>query len=204
MVSRSKAKQPLTVQTALPPFRRLRFFHSVVLQRYYYAGLWEQRPHLKMVQRGGRMGKTMRYLAVVLFGFLTLPFGFGHLTSTAESAPSQVGVIRVWKVGSPHTGALPETTFSPALQQEAEKLGYRIEVEPFKAEGFAAKFWRAVDQHDEPEVIAFDNYGVLVGIQTALGRFQGIGSDPRVSSSLVMVHESLASLQERGWVMLVA
>jgi hypothetical protein len=57
---------------------------------------------------------------------------------------------------------------------QAEKLGYTIEVEAFRAAGFATKFSEALGQHNEPEVITFDNFGVLVGITTALGRYDGI------------------------------
>jgi hypothetical protein len=89
------------------------------------------------------------------------------------------------------------------LQQEAEKLGYTIEVEAFRAAGFATKFSEALEQHIEPEVITFDNFGVLIGITTALGRFDGILANERVPSSLVMVHESLVGLQSDGWAMLV-
>src|SRR6185436_6796043 len=76
-------------------------------------------------------------------------------------------------------------------------------VESFRASGFAATFRQALQDHTEPEILAFDNFGVIIGIQTRLGWFEGIDSDRQVASSLALVHESMTSLQPRGWVMLV-
>ena len=112
-------------------------------------------------------------------------------------------VIRIWTVGSPHTGALPSTVVPPELRQRAEGLGYTIEVEAFRAGGFAAKFHQALQYHTEPEILTFDNYGVISGIRTVNGWVDGIDSDRRMASSLALVHETLACLQPRGWVMLV-
>src|SRR6185369_1542717 len=78
-----------------------------------------------------------------------------------------------------------------------------IEVEAFRASGFAAKFRDALQNHDEPEILAFDNYGVISGVQTQNGWVEGVDADSLVASSLALVHETLASLQQRGWVMLV-
>jgi hypothetical protein len=89
------------------------------------------------------------------------------------------------------------------LRQRAKSLGYTIEVEAFRAGGFAAKFREALQNHNEPEILTFDNYGVLRGVQTQNGWVEGVDADRRVASSLVLVHETLSSLQQRGWVMLV-
>lgn len=130
-----------------------------------------------------------------------------HVSSTApvRATPPQSSnnLIRVWTVGSPHTGALPAAVVPPELRRQAENLGYTIEVKTFRANGFAAKFRQALQEHNEPEVLAFDNYGVLSGIKTANGWIDGIATDPQTAQSLVLVHEALDSLQRRGWVMLV-
>ena len=134
-----------------------------------------------------------------------LLFGCILFTLFLHATPSKSGsnLIRVWIVGSPHTGALPPKTLPPELRQRAESLGYTIDVETFQASGFAAKFREALLVHEEPEVLTFDNYGVIFGIQTRTGWVEGIDSDRRLTSSLVLVHETLSSLQPRGWVMLV-
>jgi hypothetical protein len=49
----------------------------------------------------------------------------------------------------------------PELRRRADSLGYTIAVESFRASGFAAKFREAIVFHEEPEIIAFDNYGVI-------------------------------------------
>lgn len=121
----------------------------------------------------------------------------------ATHTKSSSNLIRVWTVGSPHTGELPRAFVPPKLLQRAQNLGYTIEVETFRASGFATKFRQAIEDHNEPEVLAFNNYGVLSGIQTARGWFDGVDSQGRVSSSFALVHESLNPLQEPGWVMLI-
>ena len=129
-----------------------------------------------------------------------------HASFVAAEASSKSNsnvVIRVWTVGSPHTNALPAAVVPPKLQQKAQSLGYTIEVETFRPAGFAARFHQALLEHNEPDILTFDNYGVLIGIRTAVGTFEGLALDARVASSLVLVHESLASLQGIGWVMLV-
>lgn len=133
--------------------------------------------------------------------FLTLSLHGPAGAATRSKAPGDL--IRIWIVGSPHTGALPPPVVSPELKQRTERLGYTIEVESFPASGFAAKFRQALQDHTEPEILTFDNFGVIMGIQTRLGWFEGIDSDRQVASSLAMVHETMTSLQTRGWVMLV-
>jgi hypothetical protein len=120
-----------------------------------------------------------------------------------SAANPSSNLIRVWTVGSPHTGALPRAVVPPELRKRAESLGYTIEVEAFRASGFSAKFRQALQNNTEPEILTFDNYGVISGVQTKNGWVEGVDADSRVASSLALVHETLASLQQRGWVMLV-
>jgi len=134
---------------------------------------------------------------------LTFQIDIAHTRQAESSVNRQTGVIRVWKIGSPHSGDLPKTVIPGMLQHEAEKLNYTIEIKAFRTAGFAKRFSEALEQHNEPEVIAFDNFGVLTGMTTDLGRFEGILADERVPASLVMVRESLEGLQSAGWVMLV-
>ena len=112
-------------------------------------------------------------------------------------------VIRIWTVGSPHTNALPPAVVPPDLRKRAESLGYTIEIEAFRAMGFADIFREARQNHTEPEILTFDNYGVLTGMKTSTGLVRGIDADLRTAPSLALVHETMTSLQRRGWVMLV-
>ena len=75
------------------------------------------------------------------------------------SAKSNSNLIRVWIVGSPYTGALPAEVVPREFSQRAESLGYKIEVESFRAVGFAARFRQALYDHHEPEILTFDNFG---------------------------------------------
>ena len=146
------------------------------------------------------LSRTLNLFSCCLLIFIL----HNSVIAQAEASPKPNGkLIRVWTVGSPHTNALPPAVVPAELQRKAQSLGYTIEVETFKAIGFADRFRQALQEHNEPEVLTFDNYGIVWGIKTPLGSFEGVGLDPRVASSLVLVHEALASLQKRGWVMLL-
>lgn len=136
-------------------------------------------------------------LTLFLHASSIAPVGANTLTKSSSN------VIRVWTVGSPHSGALPPAVVPSALRQRAESLGYTIQIEAFRANGFAARFRQALQNHEEPEILTFDNYGVIHGMQTRTGWVEGIDSDRSVASSLALVHETLRPLQARGWVMLV-
>ena len=151
-----------------------------------------------------RILMASRSRRIVICILLTLLLHAGSFVPV-EGAPSRPNnkLIRIWVVGSPHTNTLPPAVLPPELRQRAESLGYTIEIEAFLPGGFAAHFHQALQAHNEPEILSFDNYGVLSGIQTRLGWFQGIDWDRRTASSLALVHETMTSLQPRGWVMLV-
>ena len=133
---------------------------------------------------------------------LTLLLNAGLAHAATPSKPSN-NVIRIWTVGSPHTGELPSAEVPSDLRKRAENLGYTIEIEAFKASGFADRFRQAVQLHNEPEILTFDNFGIIIGMQTVFGWIDGIDVDHQTAPSLALVHETMTSLQSRGWVMLV-
>lgn len=116
------------------------------------------------------------------------------------------GTIRVWKVGSPHGGDTPDIAPPNALRREVARRGHQISVEAFPARGFAELFADAVARGDTPDVLVFDNFGVIEGITTAIGTFDGIGRDPAVRPHLVAVTGALDGLlgPRRGWTYLFA
>src|ERR1044072_5343406 len=143
-----------------------------------------------------RLRSFSRFLPFFACALLTLSL---HTGSNAQSS----NVIHVWIIGSPLNGELPREVVPPQLSRRAESLGYKIEVESLRASGFAARVRLAVQDHHEPEILSFSNYGVIRGMQTPAGWFEGIDSDRRAAPSLALVHETMTSLQSRGWVMLV-
>ena len=142
-------------------------------------------------------------LELLVYSSLLLMIHTSSIAPVRATTPTQA-VIRVWTVGSPHTSALPAAVVPPDLQRQAENLGYTLEVKTFRASEFAAKFRQALQEHNEPEVLTFDNLGVLWGIKTANGWIDGIATHPQTAPPLILVHEALDSLQRRGLVMLVA
>src|SRR4051812_9869684 len=114
--------------------------------------------------------------------------------------------IRVWKVGSPHTGDTPDTVMPPALAQEASRRGWSLSIDAFPAQAFAARFLSAVRNGTAPDVLVFDNMGIMIGIVTERGTFPGIGEDPAIRKQLIQVTSSFDELlgPKRGWTFLFA
>jgi hypothetical protein len=131
------------------------------------------------------------------------------LAQNSASSPNRVApeggtkVITVWKVGNPSWGDTPDTVVPPSLELSAKKLGYGLRVEAFPIQGFASLFFRAFENHQPPDILVFNSYGVLEGISTPIGSFTGIATDPEIHAALVKVTESLTALEERGWEYLI-
>ena len=123
------------------------------------------------------------------------------LTAQAQTATT----IRTWKVGSPHTGDTPHTELPPALAREAGSRGWRLSIEAFPAQGFAGRFFAAVRDGSAPDLLVFDNFGIINGITTDLGSFIGIGQDSVTRKQLIQVTRSFDELlgPARGWTFLV-
>jgi hypothetical protein len=124
------------------------------------------------------------------------------LLATAQAQPHTT--IRVWKVGSPHTGDIPPTDLPPALAKEVGSRGWRLTVDAFPAQGFAARFMAAASSGSAPDVVAFDNFGIIDGIRTGLGTFDGIGKDSVTRNQLIQVTDAFDELlgPARGWTFL--
>lgn len=113
-------------------------------------------------------------------------------------------IIHIWRVGSPHSGDVPPEGIPPDLQKEAAKLGCILEVRVMPARELRDSFFAALASNDEPDILVIDNMGMILGITTAQGHFEGLGKDARVRASLLNVSESLRSLETRpGWEYLI-
>jgi hypothetical protein len=139
------------------------------------------------------MFRTLAYAAFVIL-LLVTPQAQTHT------------VIEIWKVGSPHTGDIPDTSMPTALAREAAERGLRLNIEAFPAQGFAARFAAAAQDGTAPELVVFDNFGVMDGIITQLGTFVGIGVDPFIRNQFVQVTSALDELlpPAHGWAFLFA
>ena len=122
------------------------------------------------------------------------------LTPQAEKGAT----IRIWKVGSPHTGDTPDSKVPASLARDVASRGWRLSIDAFPPQGFADRFFAAVRDGTAPDVLVFDNFGILKGITTGLGSFVGIGQDPVVRNQLVQVTRSFDELlgPARGWTFL--
>ena len=104
------------------------------------------------------------------------PACFARSRATAFAAllvvtpQAQTGTtIRIWKVGSPHTGDTPHTEMPPALAREAGSRGWRLSIEAFPAQAFADRFFAADRNGSVPDILVFDNFGIIDGIVTNIG-----------------------------------
>ena len=129
-----------------------------------------------------------------------------ELVAKARLVVEQEPIV-IWKVGSPYTGDTPSTIIPPDLARSAGKIGHKVEILAFPASGFAKTFQDAFEQNQEPDILVIDNYGIISGLSAkagALGReevFPGIGSNPKVSASLMKTAGSLSKLagERGGW-----
>lgn len=117
------------------------------------------------------------------------------------SRATSADTIRIWKIGSPHRGDTPAATVPLGFRLKASRLGFQIAVEAFPAKGFAAIFFDAAARNAAPDLLVSDNHGVIEGITTALGRFEGIGEEPSMRRDLLWVKGGFEELlgPQRGW-----
>ena len=101
------------------------------------------------------------------------------LTPQAQTATT----IRIWKVGSPHSGDTPRTELPSALAREAASRGWRLSIEAFSAEELAGRFFAALRDGSAPDLLVVDNFGIINGITTELGTFIGSARIPSPASS---------------------
>jgi hypothetical protein len=122
------------------------------------------------------------------------------------SSARTVDTIVIWKVGSAHAGDTPSRVVPRSLQHESMQRGFQLAVEAFPAKGFAARFLDATTRNAAPDILAFNNLGVVKGITTQLGKFEGIGEDARIRRDLIAVTGAFDDLlgPERGWTYLIA
>ena len=128
------------------------------------------------------------------------------LTVVLASTATADDTIRIWRIGSPHTGDKPSSTVPPGLEKEWGTLGFHVVLETFRASGFKARFFEAVTRDAAPDVLVFDNFGIMDGITTGLGHFEGIGEDPTVRQHFIKVTGTFDALlgPARGWTYLFA
>ena len=109
--------------------------------------------------------------------------------------------IHIWVIGSPYEDRLPAVPAAVRLREEAAARGYEVAIERFRARGFAAVFALAVARGVAPDVLVFDNFGIMDGITTPLGRFVGIGKDPTRRPQFTKVTGVFDELMgpRRGW-----
>jgi hypothetical protein len=121
----------------------------------------------------------------------------------AAACASTQSDVRVWRAGSPHRGDAPRQPIPPAARIGLEA---RLQVESYPARDFIANLDEALDAGVLPDILVINNYGVIDGITTRLGRFDGIGQDPAIRKQLVMVKGSFDALlgPERGWTFLLS
>lgn len=133
----------------------------------------------------------------------------GALPDFAQRAASADGrgVIVVWTVGSPATGDTPDAKVPGDLENRAEGIGLRLQIQAFPAKVFAQEFFDAFNAHHEPDVIAFDNASVIEARRNNPYGQVGIASDPAVRKSLVQVTGAMSKLTggpAGGWQFLIS
>src|SRR6476620_4477328 len=150
----------------------------------------------------GILRKPILFSVPILFALCLCAFprlSLAQVPSAAQENSPQ-DVIRVWKAGSPHRGDIPDSHIPDELSRKAKSLGCRIEVRSMPARDLSGLMAHALATNDEPDILVIDNMGLILGINTQLGRFDGIAKDPKVQSSLLNVSEAIGPLESTaGW-----
>ena len=145
--------------------------------------------------------------ALLIAGLVSVASSAAEDAAKTKDAPKQqekgTQTVTIWRVGSPHRGDLPSETIPRALDAVAQKRGYSLRIEAFRAEGFHTLFWDAVSTNSEPDLLVLNNVGILRGSKTKMGTFTGIATRPRIKNSLIVVSESLDFFGS-GWALLVS
>lgn len=129
-----------------------------------------------------------------------------HPAAGHQSSPAHH--IVVWKIGSPYVGTerSPSTGIPANIQRAAKGIGFDLEVHGFTARSFRRAFLEAREKHVEPDILVFNNIGIIKGLPltSRVGRMEGIDADPDVAASLINVSESLEPLAPLSLKYLVA
>ena len=121
------------------------------------------------------------------------------------SSPAPKTIV-IWRLGSPHDGKTPDTNVDPRFSSLVHKSGYELTVTALPAMEFLNRFRDAVANHQEPDIVAIDNYGLLNGISTAIGKFDGLFNEPGMKQRMIFASRSLRGLEgsRGGWELLVS
>ena len=137
-------------------------------------------------------------ILLVVAGSLAAPGTSRHSISSLQR-----NVIHVWNISSPYRAEIPKGV-PLDIQNRAKALGYTVELTNFLADGFEGKFAQAFREHNEPEILTFDNLGILIGLNgPSMPHIEGILNENGVASSIILEQDTLVSLQPRGWVLLL-
>ncbi|RPI56369.1 MAG: hypothetical protein EHM55_05285 [Acidobacteria bacterium] len=139
-------------------------------------------------------------------GFRFYVCAAGISLALANAAASQSGPVRIWKIGSPHRGDTPAPSIPPQVAREFDSRRLIPEVQSFPAREFFPNLKKAVDSGSPPDVLVIDNYGLIRGITTRLGRFPGIAQDQTIGKQLLGVKGSFDELlgSGGGWTYLLS
>jgi hypothetical protein len=111
------------------------------------------------------------------------------------------GTLSIWKIGGPHRGGTPDPRVPLSVRSRAKELGLKFKVTTLAANQFFDQYTKGFDTGAAPDIIVIDNFGLLSGIKTDLGRFEGIYSHPGVEEAVTFVDETLKDFGS-GWQLL--
>ena len=142
------------------------------------------------------MLRVARWHVAALAGCAGVSLVLGLLPADAAGE-----LIRIWVVGSPYRDEVPPMPAAVHLREATTAAGYDLTIEAFQARGFDAVFADAVARGAAPDLVVFDNFGIMDGITTPLGRFNGIGADPTRRTQFIKVTGVFDDLlgPARGW-----
>ena len=125
---------------------------------------------------------------------------------TASSCASAQQTVRIWTIGSPHKGDTPAQLVPAPVKRGFSARRLTVQVESFPARDLAPNLAKAIESGVPPDVLVIDNYGLVNGITTPLGKFEGIVRHEQTRQQLMWVKGSLDALlgPVGGWTFLLS
>ena len=124
------------------------------------------------------------------------------ITLSPSCASSRRDVI-IWRVGSPHRRSeVPAKDASSLVRNLAAKQDVELAVDAFPADGFQTRFRESQARESLPDLLVFDNMGVLTGFPPQYGGgYEGIAENPSMRRDFIRVTGTFESLlgPQRGW-----
>ena len=128
--------------------------------------------------------------------------GVAWMLTLISSCASAGHDVVIWRVGSPHRPSIvPSNEIPQSLRNIAAGRDTELTIDVFPAAGFQATYRESQARGSVPDLLVFDNMGILTGFPPQYGGYQGIAEEPIARTDFIRATGTFDSLLDRqgGW-----